>query len=442
MPASHVQVAPDFAGQDTGAGTRARVLCCTVQPHPAAVGALVAYAPQADVVDVTGDNYAYWREIRRRWAGEQDLVIIEQDIEIGPDTVATLQDCDQDWCCYAYPIFRAKIRLRVGLGCVKISAAAQRRVTSAAIAESFKMCAQCKGKGCWWHLDGRVATMMKRGGFFPHVHGDVIHHHDYETGMTADAEGVPVTWYFEEGADMSAALVVNPDLVPPPAPAQSGREAIAAANYMLRVAEQLAENSSLLVPLPGMSGEMMPFVIPAVFPARAYNTDKVQQGYMPAYNYIADILGSFARVCELGVFTGGSLATWQDLFQHGTVAGVDTNSQAHWPEGTIRIVAGQDDPALPGMLMQHADAWDLIVDDASHDGNLTARAFEQLWPLVSPGGFYVIEDWFVGFADYQGPCKSPAMLDLAKSLLERLHSESDTESVSYRYGMAIVRKKS
>jgi hypothetical protein len=33
------------------------------------------------------------------------------------------------------------------------------------------------------------------------------------------------------------------------------------------------------------------------------------------------------------------------------------------------------------------------------------------------------------------------MLALASSLLERLHWNTDTESVSYRYGMAIIRKK-
>jgi hypothetical protein len=33
------------------------------------------------------------------------------------------------------------------------------------------------------------------------------------------------------------------------------------------------------------------------------------------------------------------------------------------------------------------------------------------------------------------------MLDVAKNLLERLRADSDTESVSYRYGMAIIRKK-
>ena len=103
-----------------------------------------------------------------------------------------------------------------------------------------------------------------------------------------------------------------------------------------------------------------------------------------------------------------------------------------WPDGTIRIVAAQDDPALPGLLKQHSEQWDLIVDDASHDGIKTERTLELLWPLVSAGGFYVIEDWFTGYPEYDGPCNSPDMLGLAESLLGWLRAGSDTESVRRR----------
>ena len=423
---------------------RARVLFCTTEPHPDEVKALDAYAPQAEVIDVTGDNYAYWNTIAERWTGERDLIIIEQDIEVGPDTVPVMEQCKQDWCCYAYPIFRTKVRLRVGLGCIKISAAAQRRIPVEKIAEGFETCAQCRGKGCWWHLDGRVAAMLKQSGFFPHVHGDVTHHHDYDTGMVPGADGgKPIEWYFEEGGDMSPAQVINPDLMPPHKPVRSPREAIAAANELLKFQELIHADPSLLSPLQGVHGAvgLSPFLIPHKPEPKAYATDKVDQGYMPAYNLIADTLGGAARVCEIGVQRGGSLATWRDLFPKGLIAGVDTDTRAVWPPGTIRIIAGQDDPALPGLLAAHSEEWDLIVDDASHDGDLTSRAFGLLWPLVSPGGFYVIEDWFVGYPDYAGPCKSPAMLPLVKGLLDRLHEDSDTESVSYRYGMAIIRKK-
>lgn len=420
-----------------------RVLFCTVDPHPEAVRALEAYVPQAEVIDVTGDNYAYWREIRERWTGEQDLIIIEQDIEVREDTIPVMEECKQDWCCYAYPIFRTKVRLRVGLGCIKISAAAQRKISPEAIEEGFETCAQCRGKGCWWHLDGRIAHMLKRFGFFPHVHGDITHHHDYEQGMDPDAEGRPIEWFFEEDGDTSPALVINPDLIGVQPMTDSGRSAKVLANQMAEVAERLADDSSLLTPLKGVYGsDMMPFGLPRRPAPKAYDTDKVEHGYMPTYNYIADQLGGAARVCEVGVFNGGSLATWQDLFPGGTIVGVDRDPYSFWPAGTIKVIAGQDDPGLPDMLRKHSDEWDLIVDDASHNGELTAKTFGLLWELVSPGGFYVIEDWYVGFSWYGGRCKSPEMLPVVQSLLERLTGdESDTDSVSYRYGMAIIRKK-
>ena len=419
--------------------TRARVLCGTAAPHPDAMAALAACAPQAEITDVTGSNYAYWDEIRARWAGEQDLIIIEQDIEIRPGVIESMEACDQDWCCYAYPIFRTRVRLRVGLGCTKISAAAQRKVTAAAVAAGFELCAQCRGRGCWWHLDGRIAVMLKRAGFYPHVHGDVIHHHDYRAHEGADADGKPIEWFFEEDPDLTPARVLDPDLwAPLPVMSPSPRHAAIAANDLLRIGRALQDQPGKAAPL----GVMAPFPLGIVPAPKAYDTDKVAQGYLPAYNGIADLLGDAARVCEIGVFRGGSLATWLDLFPKGLVAGVDIDPDALWPDGTIRIVAAQDDPALPGLLRGHAPEWDLIVDDASHDGVLSGATLDLLWPLVSPGGFYVIEDWFTGFPEYRGPCRSPEMLDLAESLIGRLRRGSDTESVSYRYGMAIIRKKS
>ena len=417
----------------------ATVLCCPAQPHPDAMAALAKYAPQAEIVDVSEDNFAYWREISARWKGERDLIIIEQDIEISADTVRELEECDQDWCCFAYPIFRTKVRLRLGLGCTKISAAAQRKVTARAVADGFTTCATCKGQGCWWHLDGRVARMLKRGGFFPHVHGEVIHHHDYEAGRAGDEDGIPIEWMFQEDMDAGPAQVIDPELIsygmlrPPDSP----RAAVEAANDMLRVLKAIEDDPSKTTSL----GIMAPFPLGVIPSPKAYDTDKVQQGYMPSYNAIADLLGGAARVCEVGVWRGGSLSTWRDLFPKGLIVGVDISAGALWPEDTVQVICSQDSPELPSLLREHADAYDLIVDDASHDGIKSGATLDLLWPLVSPGGFYVIEDWFVGFPEYKGPCKSPEMLELASSLLERLRSGTDTESVSYRYGMAIIRKK-
>ena len=198
-----------------------------------------------------------------------------------------------------------------------------------------------------------------------------------------------------------------------------------------------------------------------------YETDKEWNGFLPEYQRIAGILGPAARVCEIGVQYGASLLMWQDLYPEGLIAGVDFNPGATWPEGTKRIVSGQDNPALPGLLGEHSQQWDLIVDDGSHNGAKTRAAFEMLWPMVSPGGFYVIEDWFIGLPLWPStgcwggaPPGSPAvaasydpeLLQAAQDLLLLLDkpycgmgapgpfADSEAESVSYRYGLAIVRK--
>ena len=171
-----------------------------------------------------------------------------------------------------------------------------------------------------------------------------------------------------------------------------------------------------------------------------FTTDKVTLGYLPSYLRIAAELGPAARVCEVGVFGGASLNMWQALFPGGLVAGVDNNAGSFWPAGTVSIVCGQDDPGLPARLRHHAPWWDLIVEDASHDGKLSQVTFGLLWPLVAPGGFYVLEDWMVGlpggWEDY-----GTSMADTAAGFLQLLTGDSDVEDITYRYGLAVLRKK-
>jgi predicted O-methyltransferase YrrM len=170
-----------------------------------------------------------------------------------------------------------------------------------------------------------------------------------------------------------------------------------------------------------------------------FATDKVDHGYLPSYLRIAAQLGAAGRVCEVGVWHGGSMHMWQALFPAGLVCGVDADPAASWPPGTIRIVSPQDDAELPEILGKHARGWDLIVDDASHDGPLTRATFDLLWPLVRPGGFYVIEDWMIGLPSW--PQYGTGMLQSAQGLLTLLERDSDVEDITFRYGLAVLRKK-
>lgn len=169
-----------------------------------------------------------------------------------------------------------------------------------------------------------------------------------------------------------------------------------------------------------------------------FNTDKIyRHGYFPSYVQLAGILGPKARVLEIGVENGESLRMWQSLFPLGEVTGVDINPNAVFPAGTRKIIASQTSPRLAEL-----GPFDLIVEDASHDGKLSRDTFDLLFPRVAPGGFYVVEDWFVGVEEYIDGAYDPVMLETVQHFLTLLTKDSDCESVSCRYGMAILQKRS
>jgi hypothetical protein len=173
-------------------------------------------------------------------------------------------------------------------------------------------------------------------------------------------------------------------------------------------------------------------------------TDKVDGGYLPTYLRIAAELGPTACVLELGVYEGASLRLWQALFPLGVIAGVDCNPAATWPEGTRRVCMRQEDPQLPVALRRAGlIAFALIVDDASHKGELTAAAFARLWPLLAPGGYYVIEDWMIGlrgFCDH--PMYDPGMAGVVTGITERLTSQdAEVDEITYRYGLCVIHKR-
>jgi hypothetical protein len=173
----------------------------------------------------------------------------------------------------------------------------------------------------------------------------------------------------------------------------------------------------------------------------AFKTDKLTyHGYFPEYVRLAAELGPSARVCELGVESGESLRMWRALFPLAEIYGVDSNEHAIWPDGTVRVVSDQADPGLPDRL---GGPFGLIVDDASHEGEPTRRSFGLLWPLVQPGGYYVIEDWTVALREdpHWGAAWGDSMLRCAESFLPMLDKRDGiVEEIRYRYGMIIIRK--
>ena len=143
-----------------------------------------------------------------------------------------------------------------------------------------------------------------------------------------------------------------------------------------------------------------------------------------------------------------AVARMLELFPDGLVAGADDGSgdggsgKVTWPPGTAEIRLAQDDPRLAATAAELSPGgYDLIVDDASHDGKLSEVTFGLLWPLVRPGRWYVLEDWSVaclpGYREHYGD----SMLRLAESFLVMLQPGGELDVIEYRFGQAILHKR-
>jgi hypothetical protein len=109
-------------------------------------------------------------------------------------------------------------------------------------------------------------------------------------------------------------------------------------------------------------------------------------------------------VLELGVREGGSLLAWMEFFPQAQIFGVDlgTVTLAGNSERIHLLQADQTDTTAIGNFLQShgVDSIDIIIDDCAHVGFLAKQSFWYLYnSFLKPGGYYVIEDWGVGYWD-------------------------------------------
>jgi hypothetical protein len=124
--------------------------------------------------------------------------------------------------------------------------------------------------------------------------------------------------------------------------------------------------------------------------------------------YVA--LGTQVRVhamVELGIYQGGSTAFFYEAFKPERLVAFELGPGAPALEkfiaerelgDVVRPHFGTDQADVPTLLAHTRNdldgrPLDLVVDDASHWLIPTRASFEALFPLVRPGGVYVIEDW-------------------------------------------------
>ena len=136
-----------------------------------------------------------------------------------------------------------------------------------------------------------------------------------------------------------------------------------------------------------------------------YDTDKIAHNYFKWYDPIlTPWIDKEIKLLEIGVYKGGSLQLWSDYFPLGTIVGIDLKLPTDFAPGErIHVFEGsQADEQFLSKVANHTapGGFDIIIDDASHIGELTKIAFWHLFDNhLKPGGLYVIEDWGTGYWD-------------------------------------------
>jgi hypothetical protein len=137
----------------------------------------------------------------------------------------------------------------------------------------------------------------------------------------------------------------------------------------------------------------------------SYNTDKITHRYLDVYDPILlPWVDKGIRLLEIGIRKGGSLQLWRDYFPLGIITGIDLELPKHFEPGErIEVFEGSqsDKRFLSEVANKMApEGFDIIIDDASHIGELTKTTFWHLFDNhLKPGGLYAIEDWGTGYCD-------------------------------------------
>jgi len=127
-------------------------------------------------------------------------------------------------------------------------------------------------------------------------------------------------------------------------------------------------------------------------------TDKTFLGndYLTHYSRLFEAMRhDDINILEIGVWNGASLRTWRNYFTRAKIIGIDIREQCRqYQDDRVKIEIGSQ--ADESFLTKVAEEFKptIIIDDGSHVSDHQIVSLETLFPLMMPGGIYVIEDLF------------------------------------------------
>ena len=176
--------------------------------------------------------------------------------------------------------------------------------------------------------------------------------------------------------------------------------------------------------------------IPQRVPAGRLPVEKPQP-LVEAYIEMCDSLRP-ERIVELGVCKGGSTALLQALATPAKLVAVELSLRpvpllAQYIEeqqlsDVIRPHFGVNQADRAGVLEIMRDEFageslDLVIDDASHLYEESRASFETLFPMLRPGGLFLLEDWRCQHQLAAALAEAPRLSATAEAVISRRITE-------------------
>lgn len=201
--------------------------------------------------------------------------------------------------------------------------------------------------------------------------------------------------------------------------------------------------------------------------ATIYRTDKWNQHwYVQHYEQLfRKMRRRYITLLEIGIGGeanprkgGNSLRMWRAYFPKGRIFGVDIYDKTPHDRGRIRTFRGsQADAEFLDSVVRQIGKIDVIIDDGSHINDHVIFTFQRLFPHLSNGGIYVVEDTQTSYwseyggneADRNDPTTAVGYF---KSLVDGLNWEEvrdgdepdyfdlNIQSIAFHHNLVILQK--
>ena len=133
-----------------------------------------------------------------------------------------------------------------------------------------------------------------------------------------------------------------------------------------------------------------------------YNTDKGPNDHMYTSKY-SIYLESYRDIefnlLEIGVFDGASVKMWKEYFPKANIVAIDIDPRCkEYEEDRISIHIGdQTDVNFLNEVVDKYGHFEVILDDGGHSFKQQIVSFETLFPRLTPGGLYFLEDMHTSY---------------------------------------------